>query len=91
MKGYASSLSSETKYKVLEACLRNHPMVLNIQESYTSILQLKSEVEVMLKVEEESRKKPDEGESMQFKDYKRIIENIPLEDIAMVSQQDFFQ
>ena len=85
VKVRASSLSSEAKYKVLEMCLRNHPMVLNIQESYNSILQLKNEVEVMLKMEAETEEKYDETESIRFKDYIRIVENIPLEDMATVS------
>ena len=78
-KSRASSLSSEAKYKVLDACLRNHPLVMNIRDSYTSILQLKHEVNSMLKVEAD-----DEEKAEHFGEYQRIVEQIPLEDLTEV-------
>ena len=58
---------------------------MNIRDSYTSILQLKHEVNTMLKVEAE-----DEGKAEHFGDYQRIVEQIPLEDLTEVFKFTYY-
>lgn len=68
-KSRASSVSSLARYRILESCLRSHPMVTNIRESYDNILQLKDEVATMLENEDDC------------KDCEKIVKQIPLEEL----------